>query len=466
MKQLLLFTVLCHSLLDQGSPAADAARPNILFVNADDFRTHSGVFTRELVKTPHLDRLAARAVTFERAYVQYTVCNPSRSSYLTGLRCEQTGILDNLTLLRQRLPDVVTLPQLFKEAGWHTESFGKIFHIAGGKSAKVEAALDLPKSWHAATLFKPTARGQQMIERRDMSGGELRWCWWGMAEGGDEDQPDGQIAAATIAAIERHLAGPWFIGCGFMKPHDPFVAPKKYFDLYPLDTMPVWQDAPDLTPVGKLAGVGKTFASFTDRERRENLRAYCAGVSFMDAQLGRVLDVLDRHDLWKKTIVVFLGDHGYHHGERGWWNKNTLFERTCRAPLLLAAPGVRGGQRTQALVEFIDLLPTLAALAGLTPPAGLPGTSLQAILTDPAASVKDAAFSLITRSPGQYGRRIRTPRWAFTQWSDGSHELYDHDADPEEQRDLAARQRKVVQDLTTRLAQLPPVPATEKPAHK
>jgi iduronate 2-sulfatase len=443
-----------------GSLACHAAdKPNVLFINVDDLRDHGGVFTKDLVKVPNLDRLAARSTKFDRAYVQYTVCNPSRSSYMTGLRCEQTRITGNVTLLRELNPDVVTLPQLFKEAGWHTEAYGKIYHMAGKPgSEKRKQAMDLPKSWHHADFFEPTEVGLRMIEGRNMTGGKVHWCKWGMAEGGDEDQPDGQIAAAVIKAILQQGDQPWFIGCGFTKPHDPFITPKKYFDLYPLESLPVWKDADDVTPLSKLAGAANHFSEFTDLERREFLRSYLAGVSFMDAQLGKVLDALDQRQLWEKTIVVFLGDHGYHHGERGWWNKNTLFERTCHAPLYIAAPGMKGGQSTRSLVEFIDIFPTLTDLSGLQAPAGLPGISLRPVLSDPSAAVKDAAFTLITRGPGENGRRVRTERWAYTQWTDGEAELYDHQTDSEEQHNVAPLHPEVVADMKGRLSKLPPVP--------
>jgi iduronate 2-sulfatase len=437
------------------------SKPNVLFINVDDLRTHGGVFTKALAKTPHMDRLAARATTFERAYVQYTVCNPSRASYMTGLRCEQTGVLDNRLLLREAMPEVQTLPQLFKEAGWHAAGYGKLYHLTGTRGTPRRAlAMDLPRSWHTADAFEPTEKGREMIESRNMTGGAVQWCWWGMSAGEADDLQDGQVASAVVAEIQAQVqAGkPWFIGCGFSKPHDPFIAPQSYFDLYPLESLPLWKDASDLTPVGKLAGIGKHFEQFTDRERREFLRAYLAGVSFMDAQLGRVLDVLDELKLWEQTIVVFLGDHGYHHGERGWWNKNTLFERTTRAPLMIAAPGMSGGQRSESLVEFIDILPTLTDLAGLTAPSGLPGVSLRPVLQNPKAQVKDAAFSLITRGTGNHGRRVRTASHSCTVWSDGAVELYDMVSDPEEQRNVAMDQPDLLKAMTQKLATLPPVP--------
>jgi uncharacterized sulfatase len=376
--------------------------------------------------------------------VQYPVCNPSRCSFLTGLYPDQTGITDNTTLLRDKLPGATTLPQLLKERGWHAAAFGKIFHLGGGRNAALRSQwMDLPKSWHAAQSFEATPLGRQKLAGRNLTGEALRWCHWGMMAGGDDDQPDGQIARAVIEKIEGLGQQPWMIGAGFMKPHDPFLAPKQYFDLYPEDALTLPRDPPDTTPAPPLAvgfgDFGAAFARFTDQDRREFLRAYYAGVSFMDAQVGRVLEALDRLKLWERTIVIFVGDHGYHLGERNWWNKNTLFERSCRAPLLIAAPGVQPGV-ARGLVEFIDLFPTVADCCGLQTPAGLPGTSLRPQLNDAAAPGKPAAFTIVTRGERQRGDTIRTDRWRYTQWSDGAKELYDHTLDPQETRNLAHSQ--------------------------
>ena len=431
-----------------------ARKLNVLLIAVDDLRDTLGCCGNTVVQTPHLDRLAARSVRFERAYVQYTVCNPSRSSFLTGLRPDQTGITDNRTPLRDRLPEVVTLPQLLKEDGRHAAAFGKIFHLGGGRDEALRARwMDLPRSWHTAQSFEATPLGRKKLAGRDLSEGRLGWCHWGAMDGEDDDQPDGQIARAVNAEIERLGPRPWIIGAGFMKPHDPFVAPRKYFDLYPEDSLPLHLPAGDTTPAPPLAvgfgELGSVFARFTERDQREFLRAYYACVSFMDAQVGRVVATLDRLGLWESTIVVFLGDHGYHLGERTWWNKNTLFERSCRAPLLIAAPGAKPGV-ARGLVEFVDLYPTLAELCGLTPPAGLAGQSLLPLLRDPDAPGKAAAFTLVTRGAAR-GDSVRTPRWRFTRWSDGAVELYDHDSDPEENRNVATAQPEVVERLAAML---------------
>jgi uncharacterized sulfatase len=374
---------------------------------------------------------------------------------------EQTGIANNTTRLRQKLPDIVTLPQLCKDAGWQSHAFGKLYHLGGGKDEEQKKLwADVGRSWHTAQSYTATPVGRKMIEGRNVTDGALKWCVWGAAEGNDDDQPDGQIATAAVAMIEKLGDRPWFIGCGFMKPHDPFIAPKKYFDLYPAELLKPWSDPVDMSSAPPRAvgfgAYGVAFGKFNDREWRELLRAYCAATSFMDAQLGRVLDVLDKNKLWDKTLVIFVGDNGYHTGERKWWNKDTLFERSCRVPLVIAAPGIKGGQTTMSLVEFVDLYPTIADFCGLKIPHPGAGTSLKPILVQPAASIKDAAFTLVTRGSKAYGQSVRTARWRFTLWSDGQKELYDHDADPEENHNVANANPAVVKQLTARLKTLPP----------
>jgi iduronate 2-sulfatase len=433
-----------------------AAKLNVLLIMVDDLRDYGGAFTRDVVKTPNLDRLRARGTTFERAYVQYPVCNPSRCSMMTGLRAEQTGIVGNDKRLRERLPDIVTMPQLCKESGWQSYAFGKLYHLGGGKNLEARQAwMDTGKSWHTAQAFETTTTGKKMIEGRNVTDGALNWCHWGAAAGTDDDQPDGQIAQATVAKIEELGDTPWFIGCGFMKPHDPFIAPKKYFDMYPIHSLRIWHEPDDIASVHKDAvgfgDYGKAFANFTNKEWSELFRAYCAGTSFMDAQLGRVLDALDKNRLWDKTLVIFVGDHGYHTGERNWWNKNTLFERSCRAPLVIAAPGINGGQTSRSLVEFVDLYPTVADLCDLKIPHEVAGTSLSSVLKSPDNKVKEAALTLVTRGPKLYGQSIRTARWRLTKWSDDQTQLYDHNKDPEESYNIASEHPEIVKELVKQL---------------
>src|SRR5687768_2376106 len=229
------------AVVSSGSSFAKAPL-NVLFVVADDLRDHLGCYGNKTVHTPNIDRLAECGVRFEHAYAQYPVCNPSRSSFLTGLRPDQTGVTDNATLLRSKLPEVVTLPQLFRQNGYYTAAFGKIFHLGGGRDAAAkERWMDLPRSWDEAHAYQTTPAGN-IVEGRNLTGGALRWCHWGMTAGSDDDQPDGQNAREAIALMEKLGDKPWFIGLGFRKPHDPFVAPKKYFDLYPPGAIALYRD--------------------------------------------------------------------------------------------------------------------------------------------------------------------------------------------------------------------------------
>ena len=427
----------------QGPAARSVRRPNVLFIIADDLRAAMPGYGDPVAKTPNLDRLARRALRFDRAYAQYPVCNPSRVSLLTGLRPETTGVLSNAAFFRTTLPDIITLPQLFRKHGYFTASLGKVFH-RGLTMEDARSDWADEKSWSHVRIYQATETGNRG-EGRSMAGAEAPWCRWLAADGTDEDQPDGMIAAEAVRLLQEAREQPFFIGVGFHKPHDPFISPKKYFDLYPLGSLPLAVDPPDRSPDLPLAipmAYGR-FAQFTDRERREFKRAYLAGVSFMDAQVGRLLDVMDERRLWDNTIVVFLGDHGYHLGERGWWNKDTLFELSARAPLMISAPGMKAtGQRSSSLVEFVDLYPTLAGLAGLSPPHPLEGVSLAPLLDRPTRRVKDAAFTVVARNAGRnMGRTVRTDRWRYTEWDEGRSgvELYDHRVDPGEYHNLAAR---------------------------
>ena len=445
--------------------AAPAARRNVLFITADDLRPDLGCYGHPVVKTPNLDRLAARGVRFDRAYCQYPVCNPSRTSFLTGLRPDTTRVLDNATHFRKHLPDVATLPQHFRQNGYASVAMGKIFH-RGLTMEDLRPEMDDPPSWDAAKYFQATPLGLKG-EGRNLTGGRVAWCRWLAADGGDEDQPDGQIAAEAVRWLEAHTkqadVKPFFLALGFHKPHDPFNAPRKYFDLYPPDSLPLPPaGAADDLPLAIGGGAWKKeFEAFTDAHRREYVRAYYACTSFTDAQVGRVLDALDRLKLADDTLVVFLGDHGFHLGERGWWNKNTVFELSARVPLIIAAPGAKGaGQGTSGVVELLDLYPTLLDLCGLAPPAQrLEGVSMGTLLDDPRRPGKQAAHTQVRRGRVD-GRSVRTARWRYTEWDGGrqGRELYDHDNDPAEQTNLAADPalRATVEELSALLAPLHP----------
>ncbi len=416
-----------------------APRYNVLLIMADDLRPAMGCYGDRQAKTPHLDHLAARGIRFDRAYVQYPVCNPSRTSMLTGTRPERNGVTSNGTFFRDELPDIVTLPQLFRQHGATAVSYGKIFHAGHTEGQAENRFLDAGNSWDEAKMSRATKLGDTG-PRRNLTGGTLRWCEVADLEGGDDDQSDGQTARQAIAAMERLAGKPWFIGAGFHRPHDPFVVNKKYVAQFPAGSLDLHRDPADATALLKnsLGGGGfqEAFAKFDDRDRMDFLTHYYAGATQTDAQVGRLMAALDRLALWDRTIVIFVGDHGYHLGERGWWNKNTLFDRSCRAPFLLVAPGVKPAV-SRSLVEFLDIYPTVADLAGLPVPDTVKGKSLRSLLANPSKTVHDSALTHVVRGPGVHGFGLRTDRWRYIEWSDGGVELYDHARDPEEWHNLA-----------------------------
>lgn len=447
--------------------AANPPRPNVLFIVADDLCTRVGAYGDNVVRTPHFDALAARGVRFERAYVQYPVCNPSRISFLSGLRPDTTGIYDNNTALRTALPDAVTLPQSFRASGYFTASISKIFHVSQWDPRRPEEKpgtwrLDDARSWDFRVNTKPTALGATG-DRLHLAGGPqpndvLNFRL--MAEGDDDDQDDGQAVRDAIALLEEKRERPFFLAVGFRRPHAAWIAPKKYFDLYPLASL-------RLPNPGSRDGVPPL--AFTNSRPNYGvpddmllmLQAYYASTTFMDAQLGRLLAALDRLDLTRRTIVVMLGDHGWHLGEHGLWHKGTLFEESARAPLLIVAPGARGnGRACPRIVEFVDLFPTLADLCGVPAPPGLAGVSLRPLLEQPSAPWSRPAFTQMLRAGNKMGRSVRTARWRYTEWDEGraGSELYDHTADPGEHRNLAADPalRDEIAPLARLLRGLPP----------
>jgi arylsulfatase A-like enzyme len=424
-------------LLLAARPQAAPAGPNVLFIAVDDLRPELGCYGHPAVKSPHVDRLAARAVRFDRAYCQYPLCNPSRTSILSGRLPTSTRVMENTTWIRKAMPDVVTLPQRFRAGGYATLRTGKIFH--GG--------LDDDKAWTEGgePLNPPQPRTPEQNQQRARQSDR-----WEAAE--DETKlPDFRTAARAIELLEKHKDKPFFLAVGFVKPHSSYVAPKKYFDLYdaskislPADFAPRPTVGPGVPQVA-LSGNGDAFIGrdATEAEARDFIRAYQACVSWMDAQAGRVLEALDRLGLREKTIVLFWGDHGYHLGEKGKWSKhNSLYEVGTRVPLLIAMPdGKNGGRVSPRTVELLDLYPTLVDLCGLPAVPGLEGRSLAPLLRDPEGSWDKPARS-VTRRGRVFGRTVRTERWRYTEWAEGDRllgaELYDSAGDPSESKNLAA----------------------------
>jgi uncharacterized sulfatase len=416
-----------------------SAKPNVVFIAIDDL-------ANDCTYTPQIDRLAASGVRFDRAYNQIPLCNPSRASVLTGRRPDATQVYDLDRHFREALPDVVTLPQLFRQNGWFTARVGKIYHYDVPKGIGTDGLDDEP-SWQL--VVNPKGRDvtdEKLITNPTPQKPTSAALSWLAAGGTDEEQTDGMIATEAIKLIVKHRDEPFFLGVGFFRPHTPYVAPKKYFDMHPLESI-VLPKAPaddrEDIPVPAFAHNNPTPNYGLDELTcRKALQAYRACVSFVDAQVGRLLDALDELKVAENTIVVLWSDHGYHLGEhQGIWQKRTLFEEGARAPLIIRAPAAGGNGRACArVVEFVDIFPTLADLASLKPPAALDGRSLRPLLNDPAREWDGFAITQILRPADDrlpamvMGRSIRTERWRFTEWNGGADglELYDHDQDPRE----------------------------------
>ena len=440
---LLLYLALASVVGLRAMEGDTEGRPNVLLITVDDLSTDLSIYGNREVSTPQIERLADKGMRFDRAYSQFATCNPSRTSMLTGLRPDTTGVLDNKVNFRSLLPDVVTLPQLFRENGYFTMSIGKIFHGVGDKS------WDDPLAWDVS-MTPGGRRNWRIGEGRNVTNGKIDWARWVASVRPDADQPDGRIARTAVEALEQ-LHGrdePFFLAVGFHRPHSPFIAPAPYFDLYDLSRLEL-RDPPTERSDARI------FARMDERDRRELLRAYYACVSFIDQQLGLLLDWLDRNGGWEDTIVVLTSDHGVHLGEHDWWDKDTVFEPSTRVPLVVHAPAVKMRRhRSPRPVELLDLYPTLAELADLPAPDHLEGRSIVPLLEKPGRRWSQASFSQLKRKRST-ARTLRTKRWRYTEWSGSvvGVELYDHPVDPGEYTNLADRRqlRSVVRELAALL---------------
>ena len=446
----LLIVALCAPL------HAASPRLNVLFIAVDDLNVSLSCYDHPLVKSPNIDKLAARGVRFERAYCQYPLCNPSRSSLLSGLRPDTSRIYGNGTPIRKVFPDIVTLPQLFKNSGYFSARVGKIFHY-GVPGQIGTSGLDDAPSWNQ--FINPSGR-----DRDDQSdvinftpnrqlGAAL--CWM-EARGADEQQTDGKVAAEAIRLLEEHKSQPFFIAAGFYRPHVPDVATKKYFDLYPLESVLLPKEPPEhIANIPPIALTTKPLNYGLDPEQlRIFKRAYFASISFVDAQIGKVLDALDRLKLSDNTVVILFGDHGWSLGEHGQWQKQLLFEEVARVPLIIALPKTAVTGVSPRPVELVDIYPTLADYCALKPPANLEGRTLRPLLENPKARWLFPAVTQVVRNQdgkGIMGYSVRTERWRYTEWDGGAagSELYDHMSDPHEWQNLAKdpRYTKTITDM-------------------
>jgi uncharacterized sulfatase len=459
--------------------AAPAKPLNVLLLVSDDCRAVQGCYGAPTV-TPRIDQLAQRGLRFDRAYCQYPLCNPSRASFLTGLRPDTTGVSENQTFFRDKRPQTVTLPQLFKNNGYFVARVGKLYHYGVPKQIGTDG-MDDPASWEQR--YNPRGRDcddedkifsiitgekAQVAVGSGNYGGTLSWL---ASEASDIEQTDGKIALEACRLLRENKAKPFFLAVGFFRPHTPYVSPKKYFGLYPAEKLALAQ-----VPAGDREGKPPAALTVTpphygmdEAQQRVVMQAYYASVSFMDTQFGVVLDELEKQGLAQNTVVVFLSDHGYHLGEHGQWQKMTVFEEAARVPLIISAPGMKAsGKATQRLAELVDVYPTLADLCGLKAPADLEGSSLRPLLDDPERAWKKGAFTQVRHglrgglgSKGPKGRSmadgrsVRTERYRYTEWNAGAAgaELYDHTSDPRELHNLAADPKcaAVVQELKAML---------------
>jgi len=457
---------------------------NVLFIAVDDLRTELGCYGVDQIKSPNIDRLAKEGTVFNRAYCQQAVCSPSRTSLLTGLRPDSTKIYDLVTHFRSTIPDVVTLPQYFKNQGYYTKGFGKIYH----------GVLDDPLSWSDEPGFSQTSMGNlnpdEASRNRDLVAKKIKKLSeeqfsrleqrkktkipaYECKDVPDNAYGDGALTDEAIALLneDKMKNGPFFLAVGFRKPHLPFVAPKKYWDLYDGEKIAMAKNPflPDNVPQIALWDWWENLRSYEDmpqegpltQEQAKKLKhGYYACVSYTDAQIGRLLDELDRLGLRKNTIVILWGDHGWKLGEHAMWCKQTNFENDTNAPLICSVPEQKmRGSHTNALVEFVDVYPSLCEMAGLPIPSNLQGRSFAPLLDSPNLPWKEAAYSQFPREGGVMGYSMRTDRYRFTAWLDKNkhtiaRELYDHQKDPEENKNIAGMPKNslLVEKLSQQLS--------------
>ncbi len=475
----LFFVLLAVYFFVTGADAQNA-RPNVLFIAVDDLRPELGCYGNKVVKSPNIDRLAARSMVFTRAYCQQAVCSPSRSSLMTGRRPDATKVWDLETHFRAALPNVVTLPQHFKANGYHCAALSKIYHhgFEDGRSWSE------PHWYPSGQKVDTDLTNYQKRIVQNVGGGVREYSpgnqpktvgakgpAYEVSAKSDDELPDGFTAAEAVKRLHdlKNKNQPFFLAVGFLKPHLPFVAPKKYWDLYNPDKIPLpfTDKLPDGAPefVGHNNGELHSYKNVPQgnpipADYAKTLRhGYYACISYTDAQVGRLLDALDKEGLAQNTIVVLWGDHGWQLGDHGLWHKHTNFELAARAPLILSVPNQQNkGKSSAAPVEFVDVYPTLCDLAGLQAPAGLEGVSLKPLLENPIAKVKPFAISQYPRGGPNgaplMGYSLRDERWRLTLWRDrrdgsiAATELYDEQNDGAETKNIAAEQPEIVKQLS------------------
>jgi len=443
-------------------------KKNVLFISVDDMNNDLGCYGHPIVKSPNIDRLASRGIAFANAYCQFPLSSPSRSSILTGMRPDKTRVFDLNYHFRQDFPDITTLPQLFIENGYFVARVGKMYHY-GNPGDIGTNGLDDKVSWmeriNPAGLDKTTLE-LDIINYTPNRGLGSSMSYLPDKKGKDYEHTDGKVASETIKLLAQNKEKPFFIAAGFYKPHTPWITPAKYFNLYKPEQISLPEisgETPKLYPELALSSTKPwPYFGITANQALECKLAYYAAISFVDSQIGRLLDALDSLGLAENTIVVFWSDHGYHLGEHGLWFKQSCFEQSAKNPLIISAPGMKkSGKICRRTVELVDIYPTLTVLTGLKPPADLEGFSLTPLLKNPAAKWKHPAYTQVQRG-NTPGHSVRTETWRYTEWGFGKmgNELYNEITDPQELNNLAddPQYADIVKEMKALLKAVHPAP--------
>lgn len=455
------------------------AKPNVLFICVDDLKPVLGCYGDKVVKTPNIDRLASRSFRFDAAYCNQAVCSPSRNALLTGLRPQTLGIYDLGTNFRQGRQNAVTMPQWFKANGYSAQGMGKIFHVGHGNTND-EASWSVPYFRGKVVDYalpenkRELSREEAMFDNKSPAN-LPRGAALENADVPDDTYSDGKVASEAIRRLEaaaKNPGEPVFLAVGFLKPHLPFCAPKKYWDLYKTDQfqLPAFRRAPEGAPAYAPTAFGelRNYKDVPDKGeipedlQRKLIHGYHAAISYMDAQVGKVLDALDASPLKDNTVIVLWGDHGWHLGDHGMWSKHTNYEQATRIPLLVKAAGQTKGGASGAMVETVDIYPTLCELAGLKTPEKLDGISFAPLVTGKSAQGERDHVTHVFPRGNRLGRAIRTPTHRFVEWKTigapadtAEVELYDYAADPLERKNLAREQPETVARMRELLAKQP-----------
>ncbi|MDO5523106.1 MAG: sulfatase [Bacteroidia bacterium] len=488
---LIIGGVTVGSGLSRAQQTQDNRPKNVLLILVDDLKPNLGCYGDKVAVSPNIDRLAANGIRFNMAYCNQAVSMASRYNLLTGARSTSTGLYNFGSEFRDAYPDAITLPQYFMNAGYHTEASGKVFHVGHGNTDD-KASWSIPHHKEKVIEYLlPESTGRQLtreeafFENTSLFFSDLppnrelpRGAAWESPDVLDEAYGDGRLATHAISRLRelnKNPEQPFFMALGFARPHLPFCAPKKYWDMYDPEEfpMPEYEKDPENAPemaikrggeIDQFKPIPAGRHVFPDSLTRKLIHGYYASMSYMDAQLGRVIDELKRLNMFENTIIVLWGDHGWHLGDHGYWTKHTNYEQANTIPLIMVSHGVtKPGSSTNQLAETVDIYPTLTELAGLGKPVApqpIDGISMVPVLKNPDKKIRDHAYHAFPHG-GYIGRAIRTERYRLVEWKnrddagDVIYELYDYRLDPLETKNVAQEQPKVVNEIKKILARHP-----------